>query len=138
MVMGRKTEKLAEIETSTLSPYNQNAKAYCYGTKGQDVAQNFAASLAPFPKGKILNILDLGCGSGSDVKHFQSLGHKPVGLDNSEVFCTVACRILQQSFLNLDLPCHSFDGLLTNASLFHAPNQELPRNLTRYAGAALR
>ncbi|ESS68604.1 methyltransferase type 11 [Methyloglobulus morosus KoM1] len=132
--MGLKAEKLAEIETVTLGHYNQNAEAFWYGTKGHDVTQNYAAFLAPFPKDKKLDILDLGCGPGRDVNYFQSLGHRPVGLDGSEVFCGMArqytgCRILHQTFLNLDLPSLSFDGIFANAALFHVPSQELPRVL---------
>ena len=46
-----------------------------------------------FSKGKILDILDFGCGTGRDVKYFQSLGHRPIGLDGSEVFCDMALNI---------------------------------------------
>jgi SAM-dependent methyltransferase len=132
--MGLKAEKLAEIETVTLGHYNQNAEAFWHGTKDHDVTQNYAAFLAPFPKDKKLDILDFGCGPGRDVNYFQSLGHRPVGLDGSEVFCRMArqytgCRILQQTFLNLDLPSLSFDGIFANAALFHVPSQELPRVL---------
>lgn len=37
------------------------------------------------------------------------------------------CQILQQKFLSLELSSHSFDGIFANASLFHVPSQELPR-----------
>ncbi len=132
--MGLKAEQLAEIETVTLGHYNQNAEAFWQGTKDHDVAQNYAAFLSPFPKDKKLDILDLGCGPGRDVNYFQSQGHRPVGLDGSEVFCGKArkltdCEILQQTFLNLDLPSHAFDGVFANAALFHVPSQELPRVL---------
>jgi SAM-dependent methyltransferase len=129
-----KNEKLNEIETITLSHYDQNAEAYWQGTKDHDVTQNYSAFLAPFPKGKSLDILDFGCGPGRDVKYFHSLGHRPVGLDGSATFCRMArrytgCPILQQTFLSLDLSGQSFDGIFANASLFHVPSSELPRVL---------
>jgi SAM-dependent methyltransferase len=132
--MGRKSETLDEIETITLGHYNQNAEAYWHGTKDHDVAQNYAAFLAPFPKDKVLDILDFGCGPGRDVKYFQSLGHRPVGLDGSEVFCRMArqytgCQILQQKFLSLEISANAFDGIFANASLFHVPRHELARVL---------
>ncbi|MGD0960107.1 MAG: class I SAM-dependent methyltransferase [Methylomonas sp.] len=132
--MAQKTEQLDEIETVTLSHYNQNAEAYWHGTKDHDVAQNYTAFLAPFPKDKKLDILDLGCGPGRDVHYFKSVGHRPIGLDGSEVFCAMAraytgCRILHQKFLSLELPAHAFDGVFANASLFHVPSQQLPRVL---------
>jgi SAM-dependent methyltransferase len=127
-------EKLDEIETCTLSHYNQNAVAFWNGTKDHDVIQNYKAFLAPFPKDRKLDILDLGCGPGRDVNYFQSLGHRPVGLDGSEVFCSMArqytgCQILHQKFLSLELSSDAFDGIFANASLFHVPSQELPRVL---------
>lgn len=132
--MDRKTDTLQEIETLTLGHYNQNAEDFWRGTQDHDVSQNHAAFLAPFPAGRQLDILDLGCGPGRDVYYFKTLGHRPVGLDGSEVFCRMArahsgCRILQQSFLQLDLPRQAFDGIFANASLFHVPSRELPRVL---------
>lgn len=132
--MEKITGRLEEIETLTLTHYNRNADAYWNGTKDHDVTQNYAAFLAPFPKHKKLDILDLGCGPGRDVYYFKSLGHRPVGLDGSEVFCGMArgytgCTILHQKFLSLVLPPHAFDGIFANASLFHVPSRELPRIL---------
>ncbi|CAA9892038.1 Type 11 methyltransferase [Candidatus Methylobacter favarea] len=128
------SEELEEIEMLTLSHYNQHADAFWEGTKDHDVTQNYAAFLAPFPAGKKLDILDFGCGPGRDIRYFQSLGHRPTGLDGSEKFCRMArrytgCQILQQTFLNLNLPRHAFDGIFANASLFHVPSLELPRVL---------
>ncbi len=133
--MTAKNEVLDSIETLTLNHYNQNAEAFWNGTKDHDVAQNYAAFLRPFPSDKKLDILDLGCGPGRDVRYFQSLGHRPVGLDGSEEFCRMArsntgCRILHQKFLSLELPEHAFDGIFANASLFHVPSRELPRVLS--------
>jgi SAM-dependent methyltransferase len=132
--MRQRTKELDEIETVTLNHYNQNAEAFWNGTKDHDVVQNYEAFLAPFPKDKKLDILDLGCGPGRDVQYFQSLGHRPVGLDGSEVFCDMArrytgCQILCQKFLSLQLSKHAYDGIFSNASLFHVPSQELPRVL---------
>ena len=88
------------------------------------------ARLAPNSSG-----LDFGCGPGRDVGYFKSLGHRPVGLDGSQIFCEMArqysgCEILCQEFLTLDLSTAAFDAVFANASLFHVPGQELPRILT--------
>ena len=69
--MEQRTEELGEIETLTLSHYDQNAEAFWNGTKDHDVTQNYEAFLAPFPKDKKLDILDLGCGPGRDVNYFK-------------------------------------------------------------------
>lgn len=128
--------ELAEIATVTLSHYNQHATEFWHGTKDHDVSQNYAAFLAPLPKNQPLDILDLGCGPGRDVHYFKTLGHRPVGLDGCPAFCAMAreytgCQILQQNFLDLDLPHAAFDGVFANASLFHVPSQQLPDVLTR-------
>ncbi len=127
-------KELDAIESLTLGHYNQNAAAFWNGTKDHDVTQNYEAFLTPFPENKKLDILDFGCGPGRDVYYFKSLGHRPVGLDGSEVFCGMArrhtgCHILHQKFLSLELARHAFDGIFANASLFHVPLQELPRVL---------
>ncbi|WP_428353410.1 class I SAM-dependent methyltransferase [Methyloprofundus sp.] len=128
------TSSLGEIENITINHYDQNAIAFWQGTKDHDVSQNRAAFLAPFAAGEVLDILDFGCGPGRDVKYFQSLGHRAVGLDGSKEFCHMArehtqCEILQQNFLKLTLAQQAFDGIFANASLFHIPSQELPRIL---------
>jgi len=128
------SEQLNTIESTTLGHYNSNAKSFWEGTKDHDVSQNIEAFLSACPQGESLDILDFGCAAGRDVRFFQSLGHRPVGLDGSEAFCAAArgytgCRILQQSFLALDLPEKEFDGVFANASLFHIPSQELTRVL---------
>ena len=132
--MRQKNTALDEIEMLTIDHYNQNAEAFWDGTKDHDVTQNYEAFLSPFPNDKKLDILDLGCGPGRDVYYFRSLGHRPVGLDGSDVFCAMArkytgCQILCQKFLSLQLSKQAYDGIFANASLFHVPSQELPRIL---------
>ena len=132
--MRQKNTELDEIEMLTIDHYNQNAEAFWDGTKDHDVTQNYVAFLSPFPNDKKLDILDLGCGPGRDVYYFRSLGHRPVGLDGSDVFCAMArkytgCQILCQKFLSLQLSKQAYDGIFANASLFHVPSQELPRIL---------
>ncbi|MFT4612971.1 MAG: SAM-dependent methyltransferase [Bacteroidia bacterium] len=126
--------QLSEIESVTLRHYESNASSFWQGTKDHDVTQNYDKFLSQFPAGTALDILDFGCGPGRDLGYFQSLGHRPVGLDGSESFCDMAqansgCPVLQQQFLSLNLPNGAFDGVFANASLFHIPGQELPRVL---------
>ena len=57
-----------------------------------------------------------------------------IGLDGAARFVEMArvhsgCEVLHQDFLKLDLPTEHFDGIFANASLFHAPSQELPQVL---------
>ncbi len=128
------TEQLTEIERITLDHYDTNALSFWQGTKDHDVTQNYQAFLRQFPAAQALDILDFGCGPGRDLSYFSSRGHRPVGLDGSEAFCSMArantgCQVLHQQFLSLALNDDGFDGIFANASLFHVPAQELPRVL---------
>ena len=84
------SSQLDEIESITLGHYNANAESFWLGTKDHDVSQNINAFLQALPKDKALDILDFGCGPGRDLSTFKKMGHKPVGLDGSGEFCTLA------------------------------------------------
>ena len=133
-------EQLDKIEKVTLEHYENSALSFWQGTKDHDVTQNYQAFLSQFPAAQKIDILDFGCGPGRDLAYFKSIGHRPVGLDGSEAFCTMArentgCQILHQQFLNLELPGQSYDGIFANASLFHVPGQELSRVLRELRSA---
>jgi SAM-dependent methyltransferase len=135
------TEKeiwMTDISTRTLQDYDQNAEWFWNGTKDHDVTQNYEAFLsalnAGFPKDTAKKVLDLGCGPGRDLKFFKAKGYHAIGLDGSQKFCEMAtafsaCPVLHQDFLKLQLASEEFHGVFANASLFHVPNQELPRVL---------
>jgi len=127
-------KKMAEVVSTTIAHYEDNAWSFWEGTKDHDVSQNYERFLAHFPPRQQLDILDFGCGPGRDLAYFKSLGHRAVGLDGSFAFCAMAqkntgCPVLHQSFLELDLPQEKFDGVFANASLFHIPRQEFARVL---------
>lgn len=125
---------LDNITATTLNHYETSAAIFWEGTRDHDVSQNYSALLEALPARKGLKILDFGCGPGRDLAFFKSLGHLPTGLDGSKNFCDMAaaysgCPVLQQNFLNLELPVASFDGVFANATMFHIPGQELGRIL---------
>ena len=65
---------------------------------------------------------------------FKALWHRATGLEGSAQLAAMArensgCEVLEQSFLELDLPAGKFDGVFANAVLFHVTGQELPRVL---------
>ncbi|MCP5468317.1 MAG: methyltransferase domain-containing protein [Deltaproteobacteria bacterium] len=127
-------EQLDLIVESTLSHYDVTAEDFWEASKNHNIEQNYQAFLNVMPKTKPLKILDLGCGPGRDLRYFKDLGHEPVGLEGSETFCHMArkyaeCEVWQQNFLAMELPNKQFDGVFANASLFHIPQQELPRIL---------
>ena len=131
-----------EVARRTLAHYDARAEAFWAGTRDHDVRQNIEALLSAIEGSPPFRILDFGCGPGRDLKAFADLGHVATGLDGSARFVEMArafsgCEVLNQDFLQLDLPDAAFDGIFANASLFHVPSKELPRVL-RELHAALR
>ena len=127
-------EELHRIAQRTLAHYDQRAQAFWEGTRDHDVSQNVDALLQSISAPPPFDLLDFGCGPGRDLKTFTTLGHRAVGLEGSAQLAAMArtnsgCEVLEQSFLDLDLPDSHFDGVFANAVLFHIPNQELPRVL---------
>lgn len=132
----------AAISGATLEHYNRTAQAFWEGTRDHDVRQNLDALLARIEGPVPFTILDFGCGPGRDLRTLTALGHVAIGLDGARNFVAMAretsgCEVLQQDFLELDLPPARFHGVFANASLFHVPSVELPRVL-RELHAALR
>lgn len=133
-------QDLAQITATTLGNYNDVAEGFREGTRDHDVSQNIDALLRNIRGVAPFQILDFGCGPGRDLRTFTALGHVAVGLDGSQRFAEMAradsgCEVLQQNFLELDLPSEQFDGIFANASLFHVPRQELPRVLGQLCAA---
>ena len=123
-----------EISRRTLEHYDSRAEDFWQGTRDHDVSQNMAALLKHIEGAPPFTILDFGCGPGRDLKAFTERGHVAVGLEGSARFAAMAreysgCEVLQQDFLELDLPAGRFDGVFANASLFHVPGRDLPRVL---------
>jgi SAM-dependent methyltransferase len=132
--MADQDDDLASISARTLAYYDRAAEPFSEGTLGHDVTQNYEAFLRYIEAAPPLSILDLGCGPGRDLRHFDSLGHEAVGLDGSSRFVQMArdysgCEVLHQDFLCLELAAERYDGVFANASLFHIPRRALPRVL---------
>ncbi len=132
--MALTTRNLEHITALTVGHYDRHATEYWRGTRDHDVSQNISAMLRHIEGRPPFAILDFGCGPGRDLKTFAELGHLPVGLEGAAELAAIArshsgCEVWQQDFLKLDLPPRHFDAVFANASLFHAPSQELPRVL---------
>jgi SAM-dependent methyltransferase len=127
-------EEIERIAALTLAHYEHHAEEFWQGTRDHDVGQNIAALLHAIEAAPPFELLDFGCGPGRDLKTFKDLGHHPIGLEGAAPLAAMAraysgCEVLQQNFLELDLPDAHFDGVFANAVLFHVPSQALPRVL---------
>lgn len=131
--------RTSHTSNATVGHYESRARDFWQGTRDHDVSQNIEALLEAIDGAPPLRILDFGCGPGRDIQAFIERGHRPTGLDGSASFVRMAhehtgAPVLQQDFLQLDLPDASFDGVFANASLFHVPTSELARVLRELRG----
>ena len=122
-----------EKEKRTLSYYDENASAFCEGTRNADMSEMRGRFLRYLKPGAL--ILDAGCGSGRDSKAFMESGYRVVAIDGSEKICRLASKYLGQ-----EVQCRRFekieekevyDGIWACASLLHVPHELLPKVIAR-------
>lgn len=108
--------------------YTKNAQSFFESTVSVDVQKLYDQFLPHLnPNGAIL---DAGCGSGRDAKHFKALGFKVTAFDANQALVELASRHLEQhvthaKFDTFRAEPNSFDGIWACASLLHVPNEEL-------------
>lgn len=84
-------------------------------------------------------ILDVGCGNGKDCKYISQKGFDINGIDLSVGMLEIAKeRVPEGKFevmdiANITYPDNSYDGIISNCSLFHVPTEELPKTLESFA-----
>ena len=130
------TNDLQHNAARTLGHDEQHAQTYWEGTHDHDVSQNIAALLQHMSGPPPFDLLDFSCRPGRDLQTFKALGHRAVGLEGAPSAAARArahrgCEVLEQSFLQLELPSQRYDGVFANAVLFHVPLQVLPKVLGR-------
>ena len=83
-------------------------------------------------------ILDVGCGNGKDCKYISEKGYEINGIDLSKGMLAIAkekvpdVRFEIMDIANITYPENSYDGIISNCSLFHIPSEELPRTLESF------
>lgn len=123
--------------TTTLDYYNKNAKKFISGTISVDfgIVQNrFLDKLHPGAE-----ILDYGCGSGRDTKHFLEQGCKVTAIDGSQELCKLASeytgiQVKHMLFQDLDEK-EAYDGIWACSSILHVPANELQDIIKKMANA---
>ena len=126
-----------EKEKRTLSYYDENASAFCEGTRNTDMSETRGRFLQYLKPNAL--ILDAGCGSGRDSKAFMESGYRVVALDGSKEMCRQA-----SAYLGQEVQCRRFeeidekevyDGIWACASLLHVPYEILPNVIARLIDA---
>ena len=106
---------------STIDYYNRNAEAYFNRTADVDFVDTYKRFLQYMPEGG--RIMDLGCGSGRDVKWFCDHGYDADGLDASE---ELAIKARDQYGIHVEIGLieewitdDPYDGIWCCAALMH-------------------
>lgn len=115
------------MNKKTIEFYNKNAQCYTASTISIDVSKEIKDFLIGIPNGGY--ILDVGCGSGRDLKIFSALGYGVQGIDASEELVKIAKKnsgvpVESKNFLEIDYQ-NQFDGIWCMASLVHLKKDEL-------------
>lgn len=83
-------------------------------------------------------ILDVGCGNGKDCKYILEKGFNINGIDLSIGMLNIAkekvpnCNFEIMDITKITYPDDSYDGIISNCSLFHIPVEELPKTLKSF------
>lgn len=105
----------------TIKYYDEHASYYFEKTSHVDLVVLYKEFLKYVPVGG--RIMDLGCGSGRDVKWFRDHGYEAYGLDASERLVTIARDKLEipveVGHIEEWIADEAFDGIWCCASLMH-------------------
>ena len=105
---------------STIEYYNKHAEEYFKNTSSVDMTCLYKRFLEYVPVGG--RIMDLGCGSGRDVKWFRDHGYQAFGMDASEKLVQKAREMqIPVAIGRIEewLAEEPFDGIWCCASLIH-------------------
>ena len=86
-----------------------------------------------------LKVLDVGCGNGRDCKYIFQKGFHVRGIDLSMNMLSIAQELVPDvqfeimDLTNITYPENSYDGIISNCSLFHVPAEELPKTLDSFS-----
>ena len=122
-----------EETNKTIDYYNNNAAQYFSNTVNADMSECCERFLKyVVPGGRII---DIGAGSGRDLKYFKDSGYAVEGIDASEKMCRLAA-----DYSGAEVSCDSiqdwhpegkYDGIWANASLLHLSLPEIEKFVCR-------
>ena len=123
--MGNMSDK--DYREKTISYYDNHSEEYAQTTYAADMEDYYQRFLKYVPKGG--SIVDIGCGSGRDMKHFAEAGFSVSGVDASEGMCRVAHEYSGFPVVCCDAlawePETEYDAIWANGSLLHLRKDEI-------------
>ncbi|MEG2352941.1 MAG: class I SAM-dependent methyltransferase [Cetobacterium sp.] len=121
--------------------YENNAETFFEDTINANMSDAYNIFEDNLPTDEFCNkiqggeILDLGCGSGRDSKHFIELGYRVTALDLSPTLAKKASIYIRQDVIVADMRDLNykdrFDGIWACASLLHLDEQEILETLKK-------
>ncbi len=121
------------MNNRTIEYYNSNAEAYFEATVNAHMAplcDKFLEFVKPGGR-----IVDIGTGSGRDLKYFLDKGYPAEGIDLSEELCKRAASYSAGKVICEDIcnwhPSGKYDGVWASASLLHLPSDEIEKFILR-------
>ncbi len=116
-----------DTEKRTISYYNNHAKQFVDDTQSTDLHEIQDLFLQLLPPHAL--ILDLGCGSGRDMKYFLQQGFMVEGIDGSVEMCRAASAYtgvaVRNMLFNELQEADEYDAVWACASILHVPQSEL-------------
>lgn len=110
----------------TIDFYNNHAEKYFDRTSQVDLETLYKEFLNYVPSGG--RIMDVGCGSGRDVKWFRDHGYEAYGMDASEELVKLARERLEIQAFTADMSSwitgEPYDGIWCCASIMHLGDDE--------------
>ena len=111
----------------TIRFYDTHSEEFAQAANTADMHRDYEHFLRYVPKGG--TIVDMGCGSGRDLKFFREAGYVASGVDASEGMCRVAreyslCDVVHCDALSWTA-ASKIDAIWSNGSLLHLHTDDI-------------
>ncbi len=118
--------------------YQKNHRQYFEDTVNIDPSAFLAPLAGRLKPGA--SILDVGCGSGRDLRWFREHGFQPTGFEQSPGLAALArqhsgCPVIEADFLTFDFSTISVSALVFVGSMVHVARDDFPRVFERICKA---